>query len=40
VTVDVKQNIDGVWRVIELGDGQASDRPASTAPETLVAAPG
>jgi hypothetical protein len=40
VTVDVKQNTDGVWRVIEMGDGQVSDRPASTAAETLVAALG
>ncbi|MBU2663639.1 ATP-grasp domain-containing protein [Actinoplanes bogorensis] len=38
VTVDVAQRADGVWRVIELGDGQVSDRPASTSPDAFVAA--
>jgi hypothetical protein len=38
VTVDLALRADGVWRVVEAGDGQVSDRPASTAPETLVAA--
>ncbi|MFD0557901.1 ATP-grasp domain-containing protein [Stackebrandtia endophytica] len=28
VTVDLAQRVDGVWRVIELGDGQVSDFPA------------
>ena len=27
VTVDLARRVDGVWRVIELGDGQVSDRP-------------
>jgi hypothetical protein len=38
VTVDLALRADGVWRVIELGDGQVSDRPATTRPEELVAA--
>lgn len=37
VTVDMVLRDDGVWRVVELGDGQVSDRPSSTAPEALVA---
>lgn len=38
VTVDLAMRSDGVWRVIELGDGQVSDRPATTAPEELMTA--
>lgn len=38
VTVDIVQRADGVWRVVELGDGQVSDRPAAISPETLIAA--
>ena len=38
VTVDVVLRDDGVWRVVELGDGQVSDRPTSTAAEDLLAA--
>ncbi|MBC3760184.1 ATP-grasp domain-containing protein [Quadrisphaera oryzae] len=38
VTVDVVQRDDGAWRVVELGDGQVSDRPRSTDPAALVAA--
>ncbi|WP_149202157.1 ATP-grasp domain-containing protein [Actinotalea subterranea] len=38
VTVDMVLRDDGTWRVVELGDGQVSDRPSSTAPEDLVAA--
>lgn len=38
VTVDVALRRDGTWRVVELGDGQVSDRPAGLAPETLLAA--
>jgi hypothetical protein len=38
VTVDLARRRDGVWRVIELGDGQVSDRPASTSADTFVAA--
>lgn len=37
VTVDLAQRADGVWRVIEVGDGQVSDRPATARPEQLVA---
>ncbi|GAB3248953.1 ATP-grasp domain-containing protein [Kineosporia babensis] len=33
VTVDLAQRRDGVWRVIELGDGQVSDCPASNIAE-------
>jgi hypothetical protein len=36
VTVDLARRTDGVWRVIELGDGQVSDRPATTPPEDLI----
>lgn len=36
VTIDLARRADGVWRVIELGDGQVSDRPASTSPEELI----
>jgi hypothetical protein len=38
VTVDLARRTDGPWRVIELGDGQVSDRPTSTAAEALIAA--
>jgi hypothetical protein len=38
VTVDLALRSDGVWRVIELGDGQVSDRPATITPETLLTA--
>lgn len=38
VTVDLAMRSDGVWRVVELGDGQVSDRPATTAPEELMTA--
>jgi hypothetical protein len=38
VTVDLALRADGVWRVIELGDGQVSDRPATTAAEALITA--
>jgi hypothetical protein len=36
VTVDLARRIDGAWRVIELGEGQVSDRPVSTPPEQLI----
>jgi hypothetical protein len=36
VTIDFAQRADGAWRVIELGDGQVSDRPSSTPPASLV----
>lgn len=38
VTVDLALRIDGVWRVVELGDGQVSDRPAAVEPQTMIAA--
>jgi hypothetical protein len=38
VTADLARRADGVWRVIEVGDGQVSDRPASTPAETFVGA--
>jgi ATP-grasp domain, R2K clade family 3 len=38
VTVDLARREDGVWRVVELGDGQVSDRPTTLDPGTLVAA--
>jgi hypothetical protein len=38
VTVDLARREDGEWRVVELGDGQVSDRPHVISPETLVAA--
>lgn len=37
VTVDVVRRDDGVWRVVELGDGQVSDRPVTTAAAPLLA---
>ena len=37
-TVDLVRREDGTWRVIELGDGQVSDRPSSCSPEALIAA--
>ena len=37
VTVDLVRRSDGVWRVVELGDGQVSDRPSSCPAEQLVA---
>jgi hypothetical protein len=38
VTVDLVLRADGVWRVVELGDGQVSDRPSSTNPAAFMAA--
>jgi hypothetical protein len=38
VTVDLARRADGAWRVIELGDGQVSDRPATLAADVLLAA--
>jgi hypothetical protein len=38
VTVDLALRSDGEWRVIEVGDGQVSDRPSSTGPTEFVAA--
>ncbi|GIF51472.1 hypothetical protein DFJ67_7365 [Asanoa ferruginea] len=36
VTVDLALRADGVWRVIELGDGQVSDRPATIEPWAMI----
>jgi hypothetical protein len=38
VAVDLARRRDGVWRVIELGDGQVSDRPTTTPAEKLISA--
>lgn len=38
VTADLALRADGVWRVVEVGDGQVSDRPASIDPAALIAA--
>jgi hypothetical protein len=38
VTVDLALRADGVWRVVELGDGQVSDRPATIEPEAMITA--
>ncbi|MDP9795616.1 hypothetical protein J2S43_004128 [Catenuloplanes nepalensis] len=38
VTVDLARREDGEWRVVELGDGQVSDRPSVIPAETLIAA--
>jgi hypothetical protein len=38
VTVDIAQRADGVRRVVELGDGQVSDRPDTMSPDTLLTA--
>jgi hypothetical protein len=36
VTADLALRADGTWRVIELGDGQVSDRPAGTEPAAFL----
>lgn len=36
ITVDLALRADGVWRVVELGDGQVSDRPTSVDPDDFV----
>ncbi|MEU6076272.1 ATP-grasp domain-containing protein [Micromonospora sp. NPDC047074] len=38
VTVDLALRADGVWRIVELGDGQVSDRPSTVAPAAFVGA--
>lgn len=35
-TVDFTRHEDGRWRVVELGDGQVSDRPSTIAPAELI----
>jgi hypothetical protein len=36
VTVDLARRTDGQWRVIELGDGQVSDRPTTTPADAFI----
>ncbi|WAL63839.1 ATP-grasp domain-containing protein [Amycolatopsis cynarae] len=36
VTADFVLREDGVWRLVELGDGQVSDRPRTLPPEELI----
>jgi hypothetical protein len=38
VTTDLARRADGAWRVVEVGDGQVSDRPSTVDPAALVAA--
>jgi ATP-grasp domain, R2K clade family 3 len=38
VTVDLARRDDGTWRVIELGDGQVSDRPVTLPTAALITA--
>jgi hypothetical protein len=38
VTLDLVARTDGTWRLVELGDGQVSDRPTSTSAEDFLAA--
>jgi ATP-grasp domain-containing protein len=38
VAVDLALRRDGVWRVVELGDGQVSDRPTTTPAQELISA--
>jgi hypothetical protein len=36
VAADLVLRADGTWRVVELGDGQVSDRPATTEPAAFL----
>jgi hypothetical protein len=38
ITADLVRRADGVWRVVEIGDGQVSDRPATCSPEAFITA--
>jgi len=38
VTADLARRTDGAWRVIEIGDGQVSDRPRTAHPAALLTA--
>ena len=38
VTVDLVMRRHEVWRVVELGDGQVNDRPATTPADELIPA--
>jgi hypothetical protein len=37
VTVDLARHLDGAWRVVEVGDGQVSDRPRTLPAGALIA---
>jgi len=36
VATDISRRVDGAWRVVEVGDGQVSDRPSTVPPSRLV----
>jgi hypothetical protein len=38
VTADLARRADGTWRLIEIGDGQVSDRPSTASPATFLSA--
>jgi hypothetical protein len=38
ITADLARRADGVWRVVEIGDGQVSDRPATWSPDRFMTA--
>jgi hypothetical protein len=38
VTADLARRTDGTWRLVELGDGQVSDRPETTDPARFLSA--
>jgi hypothetical protein len=38
VTADLALRTDGAWRLIEIGDGQVSDRPVTIEPAAIIAA--
>jgi ATP-grasp domain, R2K clade family 3 len=38
VTADLARRTDGTWRLIELGDGQVSDRPETTKADSFLSA--
>jgi hypothetical protein len=38
ITADLARRDDGAWRLVEIGDGQVSDRPASTPAMQLITA--
>jgi hypothetical protein len=37
VTADLALRDDGLWRVVEIGDGQVSDRPVTMEPAAIIA---
>jgi hypothetical protein len=38
ITADLVRRADGVWRVVEIGDGQVSDLPATCSPDVFMSA--